>query len=140
MRKIYIGLGTFFVALGFSCTLPVSGGKKIINEAPLYGLPPPNGNVTIQGVVKSGATGEPVPGIAVAVEQTTIQQYTDDAGRFWFYVPEEGVYTLSFDDIDGTENGAFLSKKEAVDLTGQSTVQGGSGVMDLEIKLEDAAE
>ncbi|GHV89163.1 hypothetical protein AGMMS50267_15230 [Spirochaetia bacterium] len=106
----------------------------------MYGMPPPDGNVTIQGVVKSGATGEPVPGIAVAVEQTTIQQYTNDAGRFWFYVPEEGVYTLSFDDIDGTENGAFLSKKEDVDLTGQSTIQGGSGVMDLEIKLEDAVE
>jgi putative lipoprotein (rSAM/lipoprotein system) len=116
MRKVYTGLGLGAVALVFQAC---------------YGPPPP----AIEGVVKSEKTGEPIKGIQVSVENTHYEDITDDTGRFWVYEMYDlgrGVYTLKFDDIDGAENGAYVSKTEKVDLT--------RGYKKLEIELEDDAD
>jgi hypothetical protein len=115
MRKVYTGLGLGTVALVFqACYGP-------------YMAP----DLTITGVVTSEKTGDPINGIRVLLDKSSRQDITDRTGQFWLPVPGElDEYTLTFTDIDGAANGAYVSKTEKVDMSGNST--------SLEIKLDDA--
>ena len=116
LRKIYTGLGLTTVALVFQAC---------------YGTPQTMGlDVLIRGVVKSKTTNEPIEGIKISVKDMYQYELTDSAGKFQFYVPQEEICIIQLDDIDGTENGSYLSKKISVDLQ--------KGKMDLgDILLDD---
>jgi hypothetical protein len=97
LRKIYTGLGLTTVALVFQAC---------------YGTPQTMGmDVLIQGVVRSKRTKNPIEGIKVSVQDVYQYEITDNSGKFQIYVPQEGVYTIQLDDIDGKDNGSYLSEK-----------------------------
>lgn len=64
----------------------------------------------IEGLVKGSATGEPIQGIKVSLPDTDQYEYTDDRGKFSFYTDLSGSYPIFFEDEDGGQNGAFMSK------------------------------
>jgi hypothetical protein len=103
LRKIYTGLGLTTVALVFQAC---------------YGTPQSIGlDVLIRGVVKSKTSRGPVKGIKVSVRDMDQYELTDSDGKFQFYVPQEEIYILQLDDVDGPENGSYFSKEIPVDLS-----------------------
>jgi putative lipoprotein (rSAM/lipoprotein system) len=103
LRKIYTGLGLTTVALVFQAC---------------YGTPQAMGlDVLIRGVVKSKTTNNPIKGIRVSVKDMYQYELTDSAGKFQFYVPQEEFCVIQLDDIDGVENGAYVSKEISVSLS-----------------------
>jgi hypothetical protein len=103
LRKIYTGLGLTTVALVFQAC---------------YGTPQTMGlDVLIRGVVKSKTTNDPIKGIKISVKDMYQYELTDRTGKFQFYVPQEEICIIQLDDIDGTENGSYLSTKISVDLS-----------------------
>ena len=75
-----------------------------------YGTPQDFGlDLFIEGKVVSKATGEPIKGIKVSAPQL---QYTitNDKGEFSFYTIKSDKVQISFEDIDGAENGTFIKK------------------------------
>jgi hypothetical protein len=101
LRKICTGLGLTSVAFIFQAC---------------YGSPQAMGlDVLIRGVVKSKTTNSPIKGIKVSAKDMYSYELTDNVGGFQFYVPQEEVYVLRFEDIDGAENGSYQRKEIFVD-------------------------
>jgi putative lipoprotein (rSAM/lipoprotein system) len=130
LRMILQGLGTVTVSLLFqSCYGPV------IVSAAAYGMPPGSENsVTIQGTVRS-LENQPVPGIKVSVKDVPVYGTgsTNTSGNFYLdYIPQQESYRLTFEDVDGPENGSFktLEKDFTPDDINRS----------LQIHLEEADE
>ncbi|MDR2601587.1 MAG: carboxypeptidase-like regulatory domain-containing protein [Spirochaetaceae bacterium] len=103
LRKIYTGFGLTTVALVFQAC---------------YGTPQTMGlDVLLRGVVKSKTTNDPIKGIKISVKDMYQYELTDSAGKFQFYVPQEGSCVMQLDDIDGIENGSYSSMEISVDLS-----------------------
>lgn len=64
-----------------------------------------------EGLVKSSATNNPIPGIRVEIKGLNRQTYTDNEGKYILFAPSDSSYTLVFTDIDSSENGNFLQKE-----------------------------
>jgi hypothetical protein len=102
LRSMYAGLGLTAAALVFQAC---------------YGTPQTEGmDVLIQGVVKSKTTNRPVKGIKVSVKGLYQYELTDADGRFEFYVPQEKTCIMQLDDIDGVNNGSYISTEIHIDL------------------------
>lgn len=69
----------------------------------------------IEGVVKARATGEPIQGIKVSLTETDQYEFTDDRGVFSFYTDIATSYPLLFEDEDGGQNGAFMTRDTVID-------------------------
>lgn len=76
-----------------------------------YGTPQDFGlDVLVEGQVKSRATGLPVKGIRVSVQDGIQYTTTNDEGRFGFYTERLDQLKVAFEDIDAEESGVFSSK------------------------------
>jgi putative lipoprotein (rSAM/lipoprotein system) len=109
IRKIYTGLGLTTVALVFQAC---------------YGTPQAMGlDVLIRGVVKSNKTKDPIEGIKISVKDRYQSDLTDSAGTFVFFIPQDEMNSLQLEleDIDGPENGLYLSKTISVELSKDET-------------------
>lgn len=81
----------------------------------MYGSPAveygtPFATFKVNGIVQSEQTSEGIPGIRVIMEADTT--YTDVSGHYLVQqqrFPEERVFTVEFDDVDGEMNGSFIS-------------------------------
>jgi len=70
-----------------------------------YGMPPEqNQETTIRGKVRNNETGEPIFGIKVSIEGTEAWDRTDKNGDFYLYVPNQAVYRIKLEDVDGPYN------------------------------------
>ncbi|MDR1177171.1 MAG: radical SAM-associated putative lipoprotein [Treponema sp.] len=101
LRKIYTGLGLTTVALVFQAC---------------YGTPI-GLDVLVRGTVKSKTTNDPIEGIKISVKDMYQYELTDNTGKFQFYVPQDEICVIQLEDIDGTENGSYLSTEISVDLS-----------------------
>ncbi|MDR0486903.1 MAG: hypothetical protein LBG91_01515 [Treponema sp.] len=121
LRTVYQGLGAVVTAFGFQgCYNSIFSG--------MYGMPVEYGpgpgwgdDIAIIGTVRS-KTQAPVFGIKVSVKDVPSFGYTNKDGIFDIYVPRQESYKLKFEDVDGAENGSFmtLKKKISLDDTGVS--------------------
>ena len=76
-----------------------------------YGTPQDMGyDVLVEGQVKSKTSGLPIKDIRISPSGSTQYQRTDDAGKFSFYTPSDGILELLFEDTDVDQNGAFQAK------------------------------
>lgn len=76
-----------------------------------YGTPQDFGlDVLIEGQVKSRATGLPIKGIKVSVEENMQYDFTNDEGKFSFYTEPVNNLKIKFEDVDFDQNGAFVNK------------------------------
>jgi len=82
----------------------------------------------VGGVVTSKTTGLPVPGIKVSWVNQPYTATTDQAGKFFFYLPLKEEYTLRFEDIDNATNGSYLTK--------DTLVKTQDGQLSLQIKMD----
>lgn len=85
-------------------------------------------DLLLEGLVKSQSTGVPIKGIKVSVPE---HQYifTDENGRFSFYTWMNEKITVRFEDVDGMENGMYLSK--------DTLIENVSNQLSLEISLAE---
>lgn len=75
-----------------------------------YGTPQDFGlDVMVEGLVKSKTTGLPINGIRVSVKNEFQYTNTNEDGRFGFYTEKTDRLTISLQDIDASENGAYSS-------------------------------
>jgi hypothetical protein len=82
-----------------------------------YGMPQDMGSdILIEGIVKSGESNLPIPGIMISIENQSRIGYTDNQGIFGFYADEASEYRLNFEDIDMVDNGSFLPKDTIVNI------------------------
>ncbi|MDR0643887.1 MAG: carboxypeptidase-like regulatory domain-containing protein [Treponema sp.] len=103
LRRILQGLGLSTVAFVFQAC---------------YGPPQAMGlDVLIRGAVKSKTTNSPIKGIKVSAKDMYSYELTDEDGKFQFYVPQDEPCTIQLEDIDGPENGSYVSTEIAVDLS-----------------------
>jgi len=116
LRRIYQGLGVATVSLLFQAC---------------YGTPPYK-EVAINGTVSS-KSNIPIPGIKVSVEYLAPERFTDKDGVFNFYVPEQDLYELQFEDVDGDENGSYKTLKKTVKYNDAKGVN-------LQIQLDETDE
>lgn len=87
-----------------------------------YGTPQDMGmDVSIQGLVKSKTTNQPISGIKVTIGNLPQYEITDNEGKFKIYASRDSVYKVRFEDIDSTKNGAFLPKDTVVKIIDEST-------------------
>jgi hypothetical protein len=76
-----------------------------------YGTPQDIGmDMLIQGQVKSKSTGSPIKGIQVSTEGEAQYDFTDEQGKFDFYIPFTEQLTLRFIDVDSLENGSYIER------------------------------
>ncbi|MFA5325923.1 MAG: hypothetical protein WC305_07175 [Bacteroidales bacterium] len=76
-----------------------------------YGTPQDFGmDLLIEGQVKSKTSGLPINGIKVSIANNIQYSYTNEDGKFSLYTEMTNNITLSFEDIDLTENGVFIKK------------------------------
>jgi hypothetical protein len=76
-----------------------------------YGTPQDFGNdVNLSGVVTSSATGKPIKGIKITIENSHQYQLTDSVGKFVMYVPKMESYNIKFEDVDSISSGSFVTK------------------------------
>jgi hypothetical protein len=76
-----------------------------------YGTPQDlKDDILIEGIVKSGTTGNAIKGIKISVLNFSQYCYSDDAGKFSFYTIPDTSIGLRFEDVDSTQNGAFYAK------------------------------
>lgn len=95
-----------------------------------YGTPQDFGmDLFVEGKVVSKTTGDPIKGIKVSSDQFQ-HVVTNDKGEFSFYTIKSDQLQISFEDIDGAENGSFMKKDSVV-----STVK---DKIFLNIKLESS--
>jgi putative lipoprotein (rSAM/lipoprotein system) len=113
LRMIYMGLGAATVSLLFQACY---GMPLNYSETPdMYGMPPDKGD-TIYGVVRS-KTEAPVSGIKVSVKDVPSYSFTNVNGSFRIYVPQQELYKLKFEDVDGDKNGSFKTLKKKISMT-----------------------
>jgi len=76
-----------------------------------YGTPQDFGaDFLLEGQVKSKTTGEPIQGIKVSVPKMHQEQYTNDEGRFAFYVLWADSVAVAIEDVDSTLNGKYFNQ------------------------------
>jgi len=118
LRRVYGGVvaAMAVVTLGACDISLLNPGGAYGPEPPAYGMPPCHIHeatecVFIHGRVVSKTTGEPIPGIAVWVDdETQGGSVTDSDGGFFLHIQQRENYTLVFTDVDGSENGLFAQK------------------------------
>jgi hypothetical protein len=90
----------------------LSFGTMLFVFEACYGTPQDNAgfDVLVQGKVKSKATGQAIKGIKVSAVYSPQFQYTDDQGKFSFYVFTGGTFALKFQDTDSIQNETYQSK------------------------------
>jgi hypothetical protein len=95
-----------------------------------YGTPQDMGNdILIEGHVKSKTTDLPIEGIKVTAENSLAYDVTNYTGRFSFYTEIMDNIKLTFEDVDSTKYGHYLSRDTILtNMHSQVT---------LEIKLEE---
>ncbi len=77
-----------------------------------YGTPQAyEDDIEISGTVKSSLTGEPIKGISILLENEGRYISTDENGEFIIYAFPSNVYIITAEDLDGTENGLFKTKR-----------------------------
>ena len=95
-----------------------------------YGTPQDFGlDSFVEGKVVSKTSGEPIKGIKVSSDQFQ-HVVTNDKGEFSFYTIKSDKVPISFEDIDGAENGSFV-KKDSVVSTVKDRIY-------LDVKLESS--
>ena len=83
-----------------------------------YGTPQDLGyDLLIEGKVISKNTGLPVKGIKISVADGPQYVNSDNEGNFGFYTFAQDSIKLTFEDIDGTENGQFIKKDTVLKVT-----------------------
>ena len=88
-----------------------------------YGTPKDMGSdVYIQGLVKSKATNQPIPGIKVSILNHPQYELTDQAGMFKIYTSREDIYTVKFEDIGSNQSVKFLPKDTVIKIVNESTI------------------
>ena len=88
-----------------------------------YGTPKDMGSdVYIQGLVKSNATNQPIPGIKVSILNHPQYELTDQAGMFKIYTSREDNYTVKFEDIGSNQSVKFLPKDTIIKIVNESTI------------------
>ena len=76
-----------------------------------YGTPQDFGfDLLLEGSVKSKATGLPIKGIRVSVENSLQFYLTDDLGKFSLYTGRVNNLKVIFQDIDSELNGLYQNK------------------------------
>lgn len=76
-----------------------------------YGTPQDFGmDILVEGQVKSKATGLPVKGIKVSVEENMQYDFTNDEGKFSFYTEPVNSLKIKFEDVDLDQYGTFVNK------------------------------
>lgn len=125
----------------------------IISDMPLeYGTP--NANYTVKGKVTDQAN-KPIPGIEVTIKRSSLPVdhpfnskilSSDTKGEFsnefLGEFPRDIVFTLTFTDIDGAQNGEYNSKQESIEiktteLKGRSSGWfAGSATKEITVKLD----
>ena len=137
MKKIKAGFKKIiailcnFLGLGL-----ITGCDDFIKSfAAMYGCPPyVAGHVT--GDIDGDGNLEPVEGIKVTVNSDPEESVkTDEEGRYNL-LHGKGTFTLTFEDVDGDENGSFKTKKvENVEFKAN---ENGWGIPsdDLDVELE----
>jgi len=114
LRKVFNGISLTAVAFIFqSCYGPEPDWQYC--------------DVKLTGTVISKTTNLPVKGIKIAVDKGLNYGFTDEEGKFDFYVSvPDGFYCatctsnqarIHFRDIDGSENGHFSDKTIEINLT-----------------------
>jgi len=83
-----------------------------------YGTPQDFGlDILIEGQVKSKATGLPVKGIKVSVEENMQYAFTDNEGKFSFYTEPVNSLKIKFEDVDFAQYGTFVNKDTIPSIT-----------------------
>lgn len=103
--KLFLSLLTL---LGFgSC----SDGDGLIDVPDMYGVP--LANYQFKGSV-TDAEGNPIKGIEVKISSAEDTILTNDKGAFdtEFTNSADGSHTITFTDVDGSENGGEFAEKE----------------------------
>lgn len=94
-----------------------------------YGTPQDFGyDSLLEGKVISQTTGEPIKDIRISVGNQMQYTTTNEKGEFSLYTTKSQKVPVSFEDIDGVQNGSYL-KKDSVISTMKDKIY-------LEIKLE----
>ncbi len=98
-----------------------------------YGMPKDFGkDIKIIGTVKSKSTNQPIKGIKVVNERSSVYEKTDSNGNFSMYVfGDNSEVSISFIDIDSIDNSSFLRKDTIVAI-------GNKELIELDIYMEDA--
>ena len=137
MKKIKAGFKKIiailcnFLGLGL-----ITGCDNFIKGfAAMYGCPPyVSGQVT--GDIDGDGNLEPVEGIKVTVNSDPEESVTtDEEGAYYVYPGSAGTYTITFEDVDGEDNGSFETKTAEVEV---KTDKNGWGLPsdDLDVELE----
>jgi len=82
----------------------------------------------VAGKVRSKTTGSLLKGIKVSVADDIQYELTDESGRFTLYTAKLDKIKITFEDIDGPDNGLYSKKDTIVNGTGDSVY--------LEVSLE----
>lgn len=95
-----------------------------------YGPPQDMGNdIYIHGLVKAKTTNKPIEGIKVYVEGESQYVLTDSLGYYEMYVEQDSAYKISFEDIDSSLHGTFVTK--------DTILQDGNGSINLDVMLDE---
>lgn len=139
MKKIKAGFKKIiailcnFLGLGL-----ITGCDNFIKSfAAMYGCPPyVAGHVT--GDIDGDGTAEAVKGIQVTINTNPERsEITDEEGAYYVYPGTAGTYTITFEDVDGEDNGSFETKTAEVEV---KTDKNGWGLpsdpLDVELERE----
>ena len=112
----------------------ISLGSALFVFQACYGMPSER-MFYLDGAVTSESSKEPIEGIKVKLnigEQYPQSTYTDANGNFSFHFNLFGEASLSFTDVDSTENGNYIGKDTLITLN--------ESVRDLKVELQKAVE
>jgi putative lipoprotein (rSAM/lipoprotein system) len=94
-----------------------------------YGMPQDfYEDIQFSGQVKSKTTGKPIEGILVSLNDGAAVE-TSENGEFQFFSMPLDQANLRFQDVDGENNGEYVSKDTVITQPGEYVV--------LEIELEE---
>ena len=129
-----------FLLLGFIGVITSCDDEN--NVEPLYGTP--SADFIINGSVKSTSAQLPIENIQVIMRNDTI--YTNANGDFTINnnsTPQDTVYTIKLNDIDGSTHGSFQNKEMTVIFSGNNFAGGdgnwyhGKVEKDIEVSLDE---
>lgn len=113
LNKLFLALITF---LGFSCD--PDGPWRVE-----YGSP--HADFIVNGSIVDESTLNELSNIQVVMDYDTV--YSNENGNYEIKVtnsPQSQIYTISFKDIDGALNGAFLPTDTVVDFSDEQFKNG----------------
>ena len=67
-------------------------------------------DLLVEGQVKSRTSGLPIQGVKVSVANNMQYEYSNDEGKFSFYTELFDHLTITFEDVDSTQNGSFADR------------------------------